>query len=301
MVAADTDVTGENSTTVMLECDLHGIKKHVKTIDVSRCFYGDLCCCNFDAFDIADLLLTYRESIFTGRIVEVQELPDTLLVRRDVNAIIYVEKVFRGDKIKPNSKIHVRLTSDMFIWEDTGQSRIVARQTLANEHDAKSEAIWLRFQELDERNSRGEIDANEYDRLASELGAEYEQLGSLRWDWEGEVGKITRGRDGPARNCNDGRFTTDRFGALEIGATFLFSLDKGSEAAVGVHSLSDNQLWGTFGGDEMNDVIHALDYTNTCLSWPQIAYEPEEEYVAIDICADWARGVTRPGTISRRH
>ena len=299
----DTSVKNENGTTVTLECRYHrhGVEKHIKTVDTSRCFYGDLCCCNLDAFDIADLLLTERESVFTGRIEEVQALPESLLVRRDVNAVIHIEKVFRGNEIKPSSKIDVRLTSDMFIWEQTGQSRIVARQTLANEHDAKSMAIYERLNELAERNTRGELEADEYARLKGELESEWEQLEELRWDWEGEIGVITSGRDGPATNCNDGRFTTDRFGVLRVGTPYLFALDISSTVTDDVYHISDKLWWSIFWGDEMNDVVHALNYTSSCLSWPEIVYEPGNEQVAIDICADWARGATRPGIISRRH
>ena len=224
-----------------------------------------------------------------------------MLVRRDVNAVIFVEKVFHGNQIKPSSKIDVRLTSDMFIWEETGQSRIVARQTLANEHDAKSKDIWQRFQELDERNSRGEIDAEEYERIAGELKAERKQLGYLRWDWEGEMGVITSGRDGPNSNCYDGRFTTDRFGALEVGPTYLFGLDKASRGADGVYFLSDKERWNIFWGDEMDEVVLALESTIACLSWPEIVYEPENESIAIGICSDWARGSHRPWSVKRRH
>lgn len=303
MVDSKNNESDDGSNIVTLECLHYGkvVERRSKTVDTTRCFYGDLCCCNLDAFDIANLLLKNRDSVFTGRIEEVQDLPETLLVRRDVNAVIHVEKVFRGNQIKPSSKIDVRLTSDMFIWEETGQSRIVARQTLANEHDAKSKDIWQRFQELDERNSRGEIDAEEYERIAGELKAERKQLGYLRWDWEGEMGVITSGKDGPNTNCYDGRFTTDRFGALAVGPTYLFGLDKANREADGVELLSDKERWNIFWGDEMDEVVLALESTNACLSWPEIVYEPENESVAIGICSDWARGSHRSWSVKRRH
>lgn len=300
-VGLNANIINESSTLVKTECGYPDVDRHTKTVDASRCFAGDLCCCNFDAFYFADFLLSQRKSVFTGRIEEVQELPDTMLVRRDVIATIVIEKVFGGNKINSLSKIHVRLSSDMFIWEETGQSRIVARQTLANDHESKVRAIVERRHKLKERNAKGDIDHNEYEEATIQLEAEREELGHLRWDWEGEIGVITIGTDGPVPNCNNGRFTTDRFGALEVGPTYLFALDQAINETDGVYLLSDELPWSIFWGHEMNDVVRALTFTIRCLNWPQIVYEPEDEYVAISICSDWARGANRPWSVKRRH
>ena len=301
MVDSKNNESEEGSKTVKVECGYPGVDRHTKTVDVSRCFYGDFCCCNFDAFDLADLLLTGRESVFTGRIEIVEELPETLLVRRDVRATISVEKVFRGNNVKPSSTIQMRLSSDMFVWEETGQSRIVARQTLANEHEAMQETIVDRYRALTERNSQGDMDENEYKKATVQLEAGMQQLGELRWDWEGEIGMIFSGRDGPIPNCNNGLFTTDRFGALEVGPTYLFAMDKSSTEIDGVYQLSDKLPWSVFWGDEMKDVVLALTTTNVCLSWPEMVFEHENEFVEIGVCSAWARGSNRPWTIKRRH
>ncbi len=106
-------------------------------------------------------------------------------------------------------------------------------------------------------------------------------------------------REDPFPNCDNGVFTLERGGALEVGGTYLFSVEHATPEGVG-YRLSDNADWNVFWGDEMEEVVHALSYTNACLSWPEVVYGPENEFVAIDICADWARGRTMPHEVGRR-
>ena len=246
-------------TTITLECGMYE-ERHTKSVDTSRCFVGDLCCCRYDAFDFADLLLTEEETVLVGRIEDVAGLPESLLVRRDVRATVAVHGVFRSGANPPRPSIHVVMSSDMFLWPETGESRIVARQAMAREH------------------------------------------GQLRWDWEGETGSVRkRYRQDPFPNCDSGVFTIDRDGALEVGGTYLFALkDHPIREGHVEYQLSDNDRWNVFRGDEMDDVVHALNYTNICLSSSEIVYGPENEHVAIDICADYARGRTMPGDVGRR-
>ena len=92
----------------------------------------------------------------------------------------------------------------------------------------------------------------------------------------------------------------DRDGALEIGGRYLFALRDAVGESRSEYALSDRDEWNVFWGDEMDEIVHALTYTNACLSWPEIVYGPENEHVAIDICASWARGRTLPQEVRRR-
>ena len=287
--AGQGDAGGTSTTTI--ECGYPGVDRHSKVVDAARCFVGDLCCCRYDAFDFAELLLTESDTVLSGRIEHVAGLPASLLVRRELQATIMVEEVFRSGESEPPTKVEVRLSSDMFVWPETGESRIVARQAMASEHEAKVGSLWRRLRSLDP-----DADAT----ARSRLNAERERLGTLRWDWEGEIGVIERTGEEPFPNCGNGVFTVERGGALEAGGTYLFALDDATGEEVLEYRLPDNERWNVFWGDEMDEVVHALAYTKGCLSWPEIVYGPENEYLAIDICVPWARGRTLPNEVGRR-
>lgn len=282
---------GAGTSTITIQCGVPGVDRRPKVVDTLRCFVGDLCCCRYDAFDLAELLRTESETVLSGRIERVEGLPESLLVRRDVQATILVEEVFRRGRSEPQPRVAVGLSSDMFAWPETGESRIVARQTMASEHERKVKSLWQRYQSLDP-----DTDSVARTRLA----AERERLGTLRWDWEGEMGVIRRPREEPFPNCGNGVFTLDRGGALEVGGTYLFALDDAADEGESEYRLSDKDDWNVFAGDEMVEVVHALTYINACLSWPEIVYGPENEYLAIDICGGWARGSTMPHQVGRR-
>lgn len=286
-------------TTTTIECGIPG-ERRSQLVDMSRCFVGDLCCCRYDAFDLADLLLTEEETVLVGRVEEVAGLPESLMVRRDVQATIGIHKVFRNAASTPPPKIRIRLSSDMFLWPETGASRIVARQAMAGEHEAMDSSIRERLESLEAAWTNGEIDSEAYGNEKSRLAAESERTGELRWDWEGELGVVWRRRAEPFPNCDNGVFTVDRGGALEVGGTYLLVLNEANGEADVEYLLSDNAPWNVFTGEEMDEIVHALSYTNACLSWPEIVYGPENEHVAISICADWARGRTLPYEVGRR-
>ena len=145
-------------STTILECGCLPENRHTKEVDTSRCFVGDLCCCQYDAFDFANLLLTEGETVVSGRIEAVAGLPDSLLVRRDVRATIAVDGVFRTDANAPPPTMEVRLTSDMFLWPDAGVSRIAARQAMHRAHEAKEHAILERRRSLDAKRATGDLD-----------------------------------------------------------------------------------------------------------------------------------------------
>lgn len=297
-VASNASESKAGPSTVTIECGIPD--RHPKVVDTSRCFVGDLCCCRYDAFDLADLLLSEEETVISGRIEEVVGLPETLLVRHDVQATVAVHKVFRSGASPPARTIQVRLSSDMFVWPEAGVSRILARQAMVNEHERQERSILERRRLLDAELASGELDEEGYGKATAQLRAERKRLGQLRWDWEGEMGVFTRSRQDPFPNCDNGVFTMDRDGSLEVGGTYLFALEQATVDTEGEYRLSDDARWNVFSGDEMADIVHALTYTNACLSWPEIVYGPENEFVVINICATWARGSTRPHEVTRR-
>lgn len=284
-VGTDADECATDGTTITMECGytLHGTgsweslgrpdtdtRTYTRTVDPSRCFVGDLCCCQYDAFDMAFMLLAERETkagetVLLGRIEDVRGLPDSPFVRRDARATVAVEKVFRSRANAPEPRIGVRVSSDMFLWPETGRSRIATRRAIRREH-----------REGDRPGNAPDV------------------------DWEGEIRLIPNGSLFPDAQCgHSGAFAEDRGGALEVGGTYLLALAAASGEA-GVDYVLYDDDWTVFAGDEMDEVVHALDYTVGCLRWPVIASAPEDELIAaLDICFHAARGMTWPHEIKR--
>ena len=293
-----------NETDATITCMYFDGGEKTRTMDLSWQFDGDLCCGRYDAFGMAERLLDEGESVVVGRIEDAKELPETLLVRRDVAATVEVQEVFRHTAKEPAPRIQVRLSSDMFLWPETQQARIVARQGLINEHERKRDSLVARGRSLDEELASGILDEDSYRTEISLLEAEYLRIGNLRWEWDGEKNsRVRRTRADPFPNCDNGRFTLDRGGALEVGGTYLFALDEVANNGgieYRLHDMDYDAKWNVFEGEEMDDIVHALTLTNACLNWPELVFDEENGFVMINICATWARGVTRPNQVRHR-
>ena len=297
------DEADKDATEATITCTYFSGGPITKTVDPSGRFVGDQCCGRYDAFDFAERLLDEEGTVVVGRIENVMELPETLLVRRDVQATVQLHKVFRYTAKVPAPKIQIRLSSDMFVWPETGESRINARQALVNEHERKVRLLLDRGRSLDEKLERGVLDDEAYLTEKSLLETEYKRLGSLTWEWDGEIGsRVKRSRMEPFLNCDNGGFTLDRGGVLEVGGTYLFALEEVTRDAGIEYLLKDTEKWNVFEGEEMDEIVYALITTRACLNLPELLYDSEAEdaFVVIDFCARWARGSTRPNEISRR-
>lgn len=344
------------------------------------CFVGDVSC-QHDAFDFAGDLLDESSDLLlvvSGRINSVEGMPDTILIRRDVQANFivdwihrYQDNIFDADwmhryerSIKraqvahgykrhegkdlgevgfgerklilddgpflaseafifdwvgsvlgaPTKTITIQLTSDMFLWPETGTSRIVARRILDKPFDEGRKKFRQEIAELDRRLEASLIDADEYRAAESDLKARLRRLLASQpqrqldgvWKLSESSARTRRSQlidvaGGAATHTYGGSFTHHRGGALEVGARYLFALRERINGAADSYHFRDFDDWKVFWGDEMREVDWALHAIHNCHRMTSILHDPKNGVHAGGVCVNYARGLARGNDIRRRH
>ena len=262
----------------------------------AACFAGDAGCRN-DAFTLAAALLAADEvaHVVIGRVVHVENLPETLGERRVVEASLEVRNVRKPPGRCPFSVrfftrdndyceeapmprlLTLRIPSDWFLWPATGTSRRVARR--AGRHLAA-------LASLERERAAGRVNAREHEEGKARLE------GLVR-----EALDVAEGDAGVARLLEDRRVH------VEIGVEYLFALGPERQGADGPYHLPRTPKagadWHVFAGSERDDMDVALRGVGSCLNESHFLEPP-----TVENCMILARGRAKYTSVHphmRRH
>ena len=195
------------------------------------------------------------------------------------NPTRFVDEWVRGRMgVGPRKRIAIHLSSNLFVWPESGTSRGVAR--MDREERERNEETKRRTEALATRLEAGALGREEHRRLLVE-------------DFN----------DGPV---DGGRFVEDRGGALQVGGRYLFALSERVEGDEDAYRFEEaahyHTTWRVFWGGEMQDVDRAMREIASCLLPLTILPAPPEEQYAWSICEAAARyrGAEREPVVVRQ-
>ena len=278
-----------------------------------KCFGGDRLCVD-DAFDLAKEMLDrnhweLRDDVLlvaSGTIEDVQSLPSSLAVEREVRATFAIDWLYRyqTEHDVPDWKYFF---DKSFAWASEAYSDGAApvRALGARAYDLDGAHPFRPTRFVDEW-VRGRMGNGPRKRIAIHLSSdlflwpasgmargvarmgseERERHESAIRRTEALVAKLEAGELGDEehrrllwedfehRHLEGGRLVEDRGGALEVGGRYLFALGDIVDGAQDAYRFEERARtrWRVFWGDELEDVGRALSEIGKCLAtlsiWP---------------------------------
>ena len=266
------------------------------------CFVGDRHCVE-DAFDLAEAILRDNHErgssdkdddvllAATGTIEDVQGLPNSLTVDREVRATFAIDWLHRyqTEHAVPDWKYFF--------------DKSLARAFAAHADDAlRPPTFGARRYDLDDVHPfrptrfvdewvRGRTGMGPRKRIAIHLGSDlfvWPATGTARGAARKERERLLHRESGG----HGGRFVEDRGGALEVGGRYLFALGARVDGGRDVYRFTEaHAKWRVFWGGELDDVDRALKEIAACMgSLSALSGPPQHyEFVAWRICEEAAR------------